>query len=69
MFCLHSTAAIIAALPKLAQAKSWSAPAHLPAMYVDVVSHVDTHTFSADAVLWTACVASHHNSAKQQDLL
>ena len=25
MFCLHSAAAIIAALPKLAQAKSWSA--------------------------------------------
>ena len=69
MFCLHSAAAIVAALPKLAQTKSWPAPAHLPVMYVEVVSNVDTHTFSADAVLWTACVASHNNSAKQQDLL
>lgn len=53
MFCLHSAAAIVAALP------SWHKPNHgqrlricLRCMWM--VSHVDTHTFSADAVLWTA---------------
>ena len=69
MFCLQAAAAIATALPKLAQAKPWQAPARLPKAYVDLVRNIDTHMFSADAVLWTACVAAHHNSAKQQELL
>ena len=69
MFCLQAAAAIATALPKLAQAKPWQAPARLPKVYVDLVRNIDTHMFSADAVLWTACVAAHHNSAKQQELL
>ena len=69
MLHLQAAADIQAALPRLPQPKAWSAPAFLPAAYVDLVSQIDTQMLSADAILWTACVARHHNSAKQQDLL
>ena len=69
MFSLQAACDIQAALPRLPQPKPWSAPPWLPAEYVNLVSHIDTQILSADAVLWTACVARHHNSNKQQDLL